>query len=826
MKVLICGLNGAGVETAKNLILAGPNTVALHDPTISRIQDLASNFYLTEQDVQQGVSRAEACVKRLSELNDYVSTTIIEGELSPEVLHQFDVVVVSDMKMSEMIRINRICRSHEPSIGFVAMDGFGLCASVFVDFGDEFAVFDRNGEQPQSSIIEGITQDYPATVHLHQDKRNPFELGDFVQFREIQGMSELNNRMAVKILSSGRYSISIDCDTKELPAYLRDGVVEQVKVPSKIQFRSLELCLERPVASDEDSLLVPDLAKFGRSEQLHFGIQAVYAYREKHGFLPPPRNSAAVEECLATANHLNEQAKKSSEETNEGVNWKSAPVDSIDRAIIENIVYYASCHISPIAAFLGGVVAQEVVKFTGKFTPLHQWLYFDAFECLLKTPPVDTEPLNSRYDHQIAIWGKNFQERLGKIRMFVVGAGALGCEYLKSFALMGCSTRESHLTVTDMDRIEVSNLNRQFLFRRHHVGTPKSRTAAEAAATMNPSLRVISSEARVGPETEEEFNDSFWEGLDFVVNALDNVQSRLYIDGRCVWYRKPLLESGTLGTKANSQVVIPCMTQSYGDSQDPPEDSIPLCTLRHFPNQIEHTIEWSRDLFQGLFCDGPQEASSFLNNVNGFLMRLCSEGTTATQRERLEKIHDLLATLKGGPTMAICVSKAVALFVNYFDHQIAQLLHTFPLDHLTSGGLPFWSGPKRPPQRLQFNPNDAMHLEFVAAAANLMAYNLGIQQERSKQRIREIAENVQIQAFRAKEIRIKVDEKDNTIEGAADDEIVKDKLQRELVQIAESLQKTGFAAQVAPVEFEKDDDTNFHIDFISACANLRARNYR
>ena len=57
---------------------------------------------------------------------------------------------------------------------------------------------------------------------------------------------------------------------------------------------------------------------------------------------------------------------------------------------------------------------------------------------------------------------------------------------------------------------------------------------------------------RVGPDNEEFFNDDFWEGLDFVVNALDNVKARMYVDSRCVFYRKPLFESGTLGTKCNS----------------------------------------------------------------------------------------------------------------------------------------------------------------------------------------------------------------------------------------------------------------------------------
>lgn len=61
----------------------------------------------------------------------------------------------------------------------------------------------------------------------------------------------------------------------------------------------------------------------------------------------------------------------------------------------------------------------------------------------------DTAAMNCRYDHQIAIWGKNFQDRLGQMKMFLVGAGALGCEFLKSFALMGCGTKEQGCDFSD-----------------------------------------------------------------------------------------------------------------------------------------------------------------------------------------------------------------------------------------------------------------------------------------------------------------------------------------------------------------------------------------
>lgn len=69
---------------------------------------------------------------------------------------------------------------------------------------------------------------------------------------------------------------------------------------------------------------------------------------------------------------------------------------------------------------------------------------------------------------------------------------------------------------------------------------------------MNPTIRIDALKERVAPENEKIFNDSFWEGLDFVVNAVDNVKARLFVDGRCVWYGKSLFESGTLGTKCNS----------------------------------------------------------------------------------------------------------------------------------------------------------------------------------------------------------------------------------------------------------------------------------
>merc|ERR1719422_2167491 len=131
---------------------------------------------------------------------------------------------------------------------------------------------------------------------------------------------------------------------------------------------------------------------------------------------------------------------------------------------------------------------------------------------------------------------------------------------------------------------------------------------------MNPELNISAREDRVGPETENIFTDEFFNNLDGVANALDNIDARMYMDRRCVYYGKSLLESGTLGTKCNVQVVIPHVTESYSSSQDPPEKSIPVCTLKNFPNAIEHTLQWAREEFQKEFHDDAETVSQYITD--------------------------------------------------------------------------------------------------------------------------------------------------------------------------------------------------------------------
>uniref|UniRef100_A0A8C7KP54 E1 ubiquitin-activating enzyme n=1 Tax=Oncorhynchus kisutch TaxID=8019 RepID=A0A8C7KP54_ONCKI len=511
-----------------------------------------------------------------------------------------------------------------------------------------------NGEV---TLGEKVTADAAGVVTCLDEARHGFENGDSVIFTEVQGMTELNSCQPIEIKTLGPYTFSI-CDTTGFSDYVRGGIVSQVKMPQKVAFKSLTTSMTEP------EFVVTDFAKFERPGQLHLGFQALHSYQRKHNRLPKPWCQADGEELVSLAKEVN------SSQTG------SAKVDELDDKLIKKLAFVSAGDLAPINAFIGGLAAQEVMKAcTGKFMPMVQWLYFDALECLSEEEggamltEEDCAPRNSRYDGQIAVFGSQLQEELAKQRYFLVGAGAIGCELLKNFAMIGLAGGEGEVIVTDMDTIEKSNLNRQFLFRPWDVTKMKSETAAAAVKQMNPSIRITGHQNRVGPETERVYDDDFFESLHGVANALDNVDARMYMDRRCVYYRKPLLESGTLGTKGNVQVVIPFLTESYSSSQDPPEKSIPICTLKNFPNAIEHTLQWARDELRVCFKQAVREYAKFLERT----LKLPG----AQPLEVLEAVYKSLV-IDCPRSWADCVTWARHHWQCQYSNNIHQLLHNFP----------------------------------------------------------------------------------------------------------------------------------------------------
>jgi len=799
--VLVSGFDGLAIELVKNIILAGVKSVTIVDNQPITNADCGSNFYLSPGE--KAPSRAEFALPKLKELNRYVNVDAITGVVSEELLTKHSVFVTIGAPISEQLRLNALCRQH--GVKFIAASIHGVFGSVFVDLGTQFVINDVNGEQPKEGIISMIQKNENSNktlITVHEDSRHGMETGSMVKFEEIEGMVSLNNQSddnptLHRITEKSPYTFEIDMDTSKLSDYVPGtGRFIQVKQPTTVDYKTLEASLQNP------DILPFDFGKFDRMMLHHAFNQGLSQFRDKNGRFPSPtskEDAAAVADlCAALLEDASPEQKKT----------------------LMRLARCSSAVINPMAALFGGIVGQEVLKAcSGKFTPIKQFLYFDAEEVI---PDDDLENLgnfavsDSRYDGMVAVFGSELQKKLKEMNVFIIGSGAIGCEMLKNWSMMGVACDGGLVHVTDMDVIEKSNLNRQFLFRNHDIGKLKSETAAKAAQDMNKDFNITAASNRVGRDSENVYNEQFWQSQDLIITALDNVDARMYVDAKCVEFKKPMVDSGTVGTKGSTQVVVPYLTESYASQADPPPEEFPICLLKNFPNKIEHTIQWARDDFEGIFKQTPEDVNKFLTDPD-FFQKLAEDPVSEVLV--LKNITKALGE-NWARTWDECVRWAIMKFTEHFSHMIQQLLYNFPADSLTKEGAKFWSGPKRAPTPIEFDVKDPVHLEYVLAAAALCAESYGIEVNKNKDDLIAIASSIQIPKFSPKKIKIA-----STSEEAK--ELAKEIDTDEVQTLRNNLpQRETFGDfKMAPLEFEKDDPTNFHVAYTTACANLRARNY-
>ncbi|KAG2416747.1 hypothetical protein HFD88_007963 [Aspergillus terreus] len=191
--------------------------------------------------------------------------------------------------------------------------------------------------------------------------------------------------------------------------------------------------------------------------------------------------------------------------------------------------------------------------------------------------------------------------RIRESRVLLVGAGGIGCELLKDLLLSGFG--EIH--IIDLDTIDLSNLNRQFLFRFEHIKKSKALVAKEVAHKFQPSAKLEAYHANI---KDSQFNVDWFSKFDVVFNALDNLDARRHVNKMCLAADVPLIESGTTGFNGQVQVIKKGKTECYDCNPKEVPKSFPVCTIRSTPSQPIHCIVWAKSyLFPELFGTSEDE---------------------------------------------------------------------------------------------------------------------------------------------------------------------------------------------------------------------------
>ncbi|XP_045463652.1 SUMO-activating enzyme subunit 2 [Harmonia axyridis] len=197
-------------------------------------------------------------------------------------------------------------------------------------------------------------------------------------------------------------------------------------------------------------------------------------------------------------------------------------------------------------------------------------------------------------DRTPCVLSENARNSIKNSKLLVVGAGGIGCEILKNLALSGFTDIE----IIDLDTIDVSNLNRQFLFRKEHVGKPKAVVARETILGYNPDISVKAYHDSI---TSQEYGVNFFKQFNVVLNALDNRAARNHVNRMCLAADIPLIESGTSGYSGQVELIKKNVTQCYECQPKPAQKTFPGCTIRNTPSEPVHCIVWAKHLFNQLF---------------------------------------------------------------------------------------------------------------------------------------------------------------------------------------------------------------------------------
>ena len=209
LKILIIGLRGLGIEIAKNLILAGPKEVFISDKNKCQINDLNSNFYINEEDIDNKI-REEECLKKLSLLNKYVEVSIYKGNFRED-LNRFNLIIITEiMKIEELYEINEICRQN--NICFIYTLNLGLTGFIFNDFGDNHFVNDINGKKNLLYHIFNIEKKenkYEIILDIQKNEIFYLEEGDIIIFKDVKGLEFLNDNIPKKIIKANSNSFEI-----------------------------------------------------------------------------------------------------------------------------------------------------------------------------------------------------------------------------------------------------------------------------------------------------------------------------------------------------------------------------------------------------------------------------------------------------------------------------------------------------------------------------------------------------------------------------------------------------------------------------------------
>jgi ubiquitin-activating enzyme E1 C len=239
--------------------------------------------------------------------------------------------------------------------------------------------------------------------------------------------------------------------------------------------------------------------------------------------------------------------------------------------------------------------------------------FWDVSKLLTRDTNIKPEAANE-FDDETRVAIKDYW--LTSVKILIIGAGGLGCELLKNLAMLGIK----NIDIIDLDTIDVTNLNRQFLFRKKDIGQWKSNVAAEFVRSRVPGCTITPHTKKI-----QNFSKEFYSQFDIFIAGLDNIEARRWLNQMIhslvefdenfepvQGTQKAIIDGGTESFSGQARIIIPYKTACFDCTLNTMSNSnvFNFCTIAETPRIPEHCIAYIMLILWDKFWNSPERLAA------------------------------------------------------------------------------------------------------------------------------------------------------------------------------------------------------------------------
>ena len=754
--------------------------------------DLFSNFFSQKEDVDTN-SRADITQRGLMEINNFAIVMIFKGELSNDfsILNEYNLVIITEIISLETAQtLNQYCRMKH--IGFIYTCEFGLSSFLFTDFGDDFIIEDNNGLEPNKYYIKSISNSCPGIVEIDPIKNNIGEniylnigTGDFVSFKDVKGMTELNDTppRPIRVINKTKFTIE---DTTKFQEFTGVGIVEEIKVPRPAIFKPLseainviyyedviedylnedsylgstaskmsneplmdDLGIISNIKTSQDNIIINEEKKENipwikmfysefeneslknlSNEKMHLAFLALHEYFNIHQDLPNFNKIKENKECIDISLKILSKAKE------EGFRW-AINLCKIDKPFLDNVFKFCKFKFTPFTNYLAGIVAQEVIKFTGLYKPISQWVYFNFFNLLniskvndiieKRNLTEENDKENNIEPNILNIFNEIYNEQIKDVNILIIGFNDISYEMIKLFIILGLlDNKENKIKIVSNNKYDI----KEKLEELKHLGKKVDIPIIQEKLDLN----------------DNNINNNYlkkdwWINSNIIIDTLpldSNEKEKISLIKNSKENKKILISLNYSKYSANSEIFLPeIKSDNYiiEETPKPQEEKNEIKIVDDYNDEedydkyknictLDEALNWSRNYFQDNFIKYIKYLIELINKSHSESdMNKYIDNILSIEKEnekdfdisiKLIKIFKKLVTFKLGMNYETIVFYSMEIFEELFSKSAQKLLLKYPSDLLLkNSNKKFWSGARKEPKQIIFDINNEEHFQLV-----------------------------------------------------------------------------------------------------------------